>query len=573
MSSGIWCHEKLSPVGQQMWDALAVTAEDDFFIFAKHFCDLDLLEGYVHEPICRFMTAPVLGDKMLEASVAETDWIPADVPVVRGSMRGGDPFGEPFQRVTRLSNPPRKRQLIRVPRGAFKTSLVGAYILWLLRRDQNKSAMVMAADDDASSKILYYCDRHIRSNPKLKHYWRMNEWISPGDTWTVMRKFIATRTVNRANDPSIWATSPGSVKAGPHPDLIFIDDIVNEKVLKSDEALEKVNSAYDQLSPMLMDDAIVWVLGTPWTLMDLYESLERRKVSETQFMFDIYTRDVINPDGTFWWKERMSEEFLKSKWIEAREANPPKPWMFWSQFRMKPSTEAEQSLALEKINWVMQDEVDKMMPSLRRIGGVDPADEKIGSGDWALWAWGTTADRHYWDLWLDKCSAKADMAGQIVKFAVQWSLEVLLIENTVISRRLIPDIREKLRECGSRCVIVEVEPHSQSKVYRIAEVENGFGGVMAQGRLHLRDANYAAKNELRTFPGGTYTYDGLDIASYVTAWVAANAFYPRKREAEAVEMPLPPEIAAAHADARQALENRDAGMQYMIGHEIYAEAS
>lgn len=552
----VWDYRKLSPAGKAMWDGVAFSAEDNFFIWAKHICDLDWLEGYIHEPLCRFMSAPVLGSSMPDALIAETDWIPTDAPIERGHMKAGDPFGDPFNRQTRLSDPPKLRQLINICRGSFKTSLVGAFILWLLRRDVNKSVMVMAADDDAANKILGYCNRHIETNPKMAWFWGMNKW--PGhDQWTIGRKFIATRTVNRANDPSIWSTSPGSIKAGPHPDYVFIDDIINEKVLESDEALVKANNAFDYISPMLMETSMLWVLGTPWTMADLYYSLMRRSLgTKKDYMFDIYIRDVLNPDGTFWWPERMSEKFLKSKWIEAQESSPPKPWLFWSQYRMQPVTEAENSLMLEKIDWVMQDEVDKMMPKLRKLGGVDPADEKASSGSWALWAFGTDSDKGFWDLDLQKCSAKHDMVSEIVRFAVLWHLEVLIIENTVISRRLIDSVREKLRERGVRCAVVTVEPHSMSKSRRIMEVENGFGGVMAQGRLHLRDNNHNIKMELRTFPGGTYTYDGLDIGSYITAWAASNGFYPRKTT-PVVRSTLDPWLAKHRAECMAALAERD----------------
>ena len=553
-----WDYEKLTTAERIWWDSIAEAAENDFYAWQKYICDLDRTVGYIHEPMCRFMTAPVLGDAMWPASIAEVDWVDSGERVKRGAMRGGDPFGEPFNRMTRLSTPARKRQLLRLPRGSYKTSLVAALILWLLRRDVNKSVMVMAADDDASGKILAYCDRHIRSNPKMAHYWRMNEWIA--EPWTVMRKFIATRTSNRANDPSMWATSPGSVKAGPHPDYVIIDDIINEKTIKSDEAMEKANAAFDNLSPMLTKDSIVWVTGTPWNALDLYASLERRKLNKKDHMFDVYTRDSMNPDGTFWFKELLSEDFLTSKWIEAQESAPPRPFLYWSQFRMQPVTEAEQSLMLEKIDWVMQDEVDKVYKTCRRIGGVDPADEKASSGAWALWAWGTDANKHFWDVDLQKFSAKQDMVTVIARFAVKYNMEVLIIENTVISRRLIADLREKLREMGSRCAIIEVEPHSMNKARRIMEVENGFGGVMSQGRLHLRDNNQPIKNELRTFPGGAYTYDALDIASYITAWVSANRFYPRPLQPLEDPKPMTLDqrtVANYHESCDAALKRRD----------------
>lgn len=560
--SAVWNYETLTAGEKIWWDNLAVAAESDPYVFGKYFLEKDKLQDNIHWPWFRFAVAPFVGHPNKdEFPLCRNDWEDdGKLKVERKSMKEGDPLGPPYRRETRMAYNPRKRQLHELPRGCFKSTFFLEILpTWLGIRDNNISIMLVGRNDKRSILGLNAIDQHISSNPKLIHYWGTDKWRSESDRWTVETKFIGTRTRVR-QDPSFWATSLVSLKPGYHPDIVVLDDLLDLDVIKSDELMEKANTFFDLLSPMLTPESVVYVVGTVWSKYDLYDSIEKRKTSNGEAMFDCYIRDAMNPDGTPWWKERMGEEYLHEKYNEAVEGN--NAWVFFSQQRMQPITEAEDSLALDKVRWITEAELLKVLPTLRRVGGVDPADEKVGSsGSWAFWAMGTDYNKELWDIEAQKCSAKSDMVDYIVKFVERNRLEVLMIENTVISRRLIPTVEEKLRDKGIKCAVVTVEPHSVNKIRRISEQQyGGIGVAMAQGRLHIRDTNYPFKREVEMFPGGMYTYDLLDIGSYITSWVASNGFYPRKPHETVEGKPLSLDeriLQRYHESCDEALKRRD----------------
>ena len=558
MSQEVWCYEKLSKLNQQMWDAMAREVEaGNLYVLNKFFLDKTLYSPIIHDQFGRFIMAPVLGAYNPNGIVCDTDYDDSLPTVMRGLMRSGDPLGGPYRYETRISSPPKLRQVIEMPRDTFKSTTLEGLIVMLLLRDPNCAIMVAGRDSDRANAMLGAVEQHIDANPKLIHYWRTDQWHElakrRGLTWTIERKYSGARSVNR-QDPSMYASSLGSCKPGNHFDYVILDDLIDNAVVASDELSGKVDEMFDLIAPMLGPRSIMWVVGTRWARLDLYESLELQKNSKGEFVYDCYIRDSVLPNGRLWWPERKSEDVLLTAWDAANRTG--QPWQYWSQQRMQPISEAEQSLMLDKIVWETKPCNYKNM---KVMVGIDPADEdgRDNSGSWAIWAMAADHNRHFHDLDLTKARIKGDRAmGEAIRMVREYNAGVVIIENTVISRRFITAFEERLISEGLRnTAVVKVEHHGQSKSKRVMNVENAIGMMMAQERLHLRDGNNIIKNELRTFPAGNYTYDELDIGAYMTAWASANSYFPRKPEVAATS--INPVLARHRAQMEAALAERD----------------
>lgn len=536
----VWSYAKLSPLQRQLWDAMARAVEDgDLYTLAKYFLDKDLFEPRIHQLLGAFIMAPVIGKYDTSKLLYPTDYDTSQPTIQRGTMKGGDPLGSPYYYVTRISDPPSKRQLLLLARDTFKSTYMEALIIMLLIRDPNIAILVMGNDESKAKAIAGAVEQHMAANPKLDHYWKTRSWQQVakerGLTWTIEKKTIGARTVNR-QDPSIQISSLGALKPGPHFDVAIVDDLINEKTVASDADSATVNTTFDLMESMLGPQSVQFVIGTRWGKYDLYESLENHKTTKGAYRYDVYGRDSVLPNGQLWFPERKSEEVLLDKWESALRVG--QPWIYWSQQRMQPITEAEKGLQLEKIHWFpgVCQTCGKQHAVPARVNTaivVDPADDEAkGTGAWAIWAIAADCDKHFWDVDLTKARIKGDNAlDETIRMIKAHRARACIVENTVIARRFITALEARLVAEGLGNVpVIRVEHHGQSKATRIMSVENSMGMVMAQERLYLRDLNHIIKVELGTFPGGNYTYDALDAGSYMTAWCSdpRNHFFPIK---------------------------------------------
>lgn len=559
----VWDYSKLPPLGKMTWDAMSRAVEaGDLYVLAKFFLGKDLFEPRVHQPLGRFIMAPLLGKYSTDGMLHKSDYDESEPAIPRGTMRGGDPLGAPFYYTTRMSNPPSRRQLLLLPRASFKSTYMEALVIMALLRDNNASVLIMGNDEDKAKDISNAVEQHITSNPKLIHYWHTDTWKSlareRGLTWTIEKKVIGVRSVTR-QDASIIVSSLGALKPGKHVDLAILDDLINERTIASDVDSANVDKTVDLIEHMLDEKSVEYIIGTRWGKLDLYESLETHQTTGGKYRYDVYGRDDVLPSGRLWFPEQHSEEMLLDKWESALRVG--QPWIFWSQRRMQPISETDKGLALDKIDWY----TNKPPSPLNVAVVIDPADEDArGSGAWAIWALGVDSDRGFWDIDLTKARIKGENAmDEAMRMVKAYNAKVVIIENTVIARRFISAFEERLvtENLGS-VPVIKVEHHGVNKAARIMSVENSLGAVMAQGRVHFRESNHIIRVELRTFPGGHYTYDALDAGSYMTAWCSdpRNHFFPRRKSEAVAEKPMTLDeriLSNYHTSCDDALKRRD----------------
>jgi len=142
------------------------------------------------------------------------------------------------------------RKLLFMSRKSFKTSCVsvGDPIFDLIN-DPNDTLLILAQERGYAMTILGQIKRQMEENEELiaingrdfKMSWGWKEW----------EIFVNGRTDWVSKEPSIATAGIDSVKAGPHPRKIILDDPETEDNTSSLEACEKLLENYRMLSPML----------------------------------------------------------------------------------------------------------------------------------------------------------------------------------------------------------------------------------------------------------------------------------------------------------------------------------
>jgi len=152
---------------------------------------------------------------------------------------------------------------------------------------------------------------------------------------------------------SIYANSFGTSLVGRHPHIIVLDDIIDQKVIYSDQLNQKaIRKFFSDVYPMITDvgeDKKIIIIGTAQREDDLYQSLPEDFHSETYRAFidqdetiplepvlfsaeklNKVKRDISEKHGeSFWLKEYMNMPFtamgeiIKPEWIKTYTTLPP----------------------------------------------------------------------------------------------------------------------------------------------------------------------------------------------------------------------------------------------------------
>lgn len=536
-----------SPDLQDSLDVLKALSWNDFFIFSRYVLNYDRLSERVHGPFCQFIARPLLNA-----------W---DIPPPPKELYGVGETGEDFAgewltdepHITRGAG--LRRQVIIMPRGSFKTTIVSICLpLWILIHRPDWKIMIASLSRDESTRLINIIKQHLQSNKRLSYIaggkcydsekvrQGKNRWAAWEVDFALMRQLSET--------PSLWATSVDSYKPGRHPHVAIYDDILDQNIVSSELELQRVVEFHNYSQAPLSEPAIVYTVGTFYGEFDLYHQLLEKRYEK---IVGAYVRSSYLPDGTLWWPEGLSEEVLESK----RAVLPP--WVFASQFRSIVVPRRDRVFRLEDIDFF---NIGAAPPreKMKVVCMIDPADVRAqGDSSWAIAIVGIDENQHFWDL--DSVKARANAAqitAEAIKKIKDWRADVILVESTGFSRSYIDaTLKPALVQMGIHVPLVEVSPGGRSKQYRIADVENGFGAIVQNRRFHMRDDNWAGKNELVGFPDATKSFDWLDAVAYVLSWAGAQRFYPRFSSEEHDNSTKDPVVREFNLMCQKALRRRD----------------
>jgi hypothetical protein len=156
-----------------------------------------------------------------------------------------------------------RRQLILVPRGHFKTSLLNiAFIIWLVIRDPNiRVLMVMHNLDMAKAK-----GRKLKAIMRGKAMRTYFPELIPTDKAKMgtTTEWSVVRTAEHAEE-TVTLAGVATGTTGGHYDVIIIDDGVDIKASGSEQVMANAVNFLEALDPLLeSEDSLIAVIGTLW---------------------------------------------------------------------------------------------------------------------------------------------------------------------------------------------------------------------------------------------------------------------------------------------------------------------
>jgi intein/homing endonuclease/phage terminase large subunit-like protein len=187
-----------------------------------------------------------------------------------------------------------------------------AFPLWKLATCPGSIGFIFSGTQPQAIRILGDIKDEIESNPRLT-------WLQPqikrGVQWS-------STCIQCSNGSRIYARGFGTKVRGAHPDWIVVDDGLNDETIYSETVrLKQIDYFYSAISNMLIPGGQLIVVGTPFTVQDLYASLAKN----TEYVFRKFP--ALDDAGNPLWPDRYSTEALAAKRREVQSVRFTREFM------------------------------------------------------------------------------------------------------------------------------------------------------------------------------------------------------------------------------------------------------
>lgn len=214
--------------------------------------------------------------------------------------------------------------LILVPRLHLKTTWVKLKIAQLILLNPNIRIGLFSITDKLVQHELKDIAR-ILSTPILRRLFGSQVLPEPGNNFKNWERMTATElTVKRDHslgkipqEPQVFAAGLGTHIVGFHFDRAFMDDIIDDRVVRSPSLMDQAVDWWQYMVPILEVDAITTMTGTPYHYSDLYAKIRRERQFGKIFVRSCREKAVINnievlrPIYSTWFTEKDLQRYEK----------------------------------------------------------------------------------------------------------------------------------------------------------------------------------------------------------------------------------------------------------------------
>lgn len=381
-------------------------------------------------------------------------------------------------------------------RGSGKSTLVGVFCAWLLRRDPDLRILVLAAETSLARKLVRNTKRIIERHPDCGG-------MKPArpDQWAA-EHFTVNRDAE-LRDPSMLARGMEANVTGTRADVVICDDVEVPKTCATAHLRETLRERLHELDYILVPGGTVLYLGTPHSYFSIYADAPRAELDEQAPFLAGYRRlelPLLDATGASRWPARFTADLI----AELRLRHGPN--RFNSQMLLQPVNDGAGRLDPDRLRRY-DDELDyrqgngaaRLYLGGRRLISAsaywDPAYGAPDAGDGSVVAAVFTDEAgHYWlhaihyleydPRQLEQVDEATQQCRQVVDFADRFYLPSVAVETNGIGRLLPGMLRLAMDERHVACAVVAHHSH-QAKAARILEA---FDAALAAGRLHVHEA-------------------------------------------------------------------------------------
>lgn len=374
------------------------------------------------------------------------------------------------------------------PRAHAKSTIITiTYTLATILFRQRKYVIIVADTETQAALFLGQIKQILCDSTEIHKLFGLNI----GEKGLVFEKETETDMIVRFKDNTCFRIVAkgaeqklrGMLWDGQRPDLILIDDLMNEELVANKERRDKLRRwMYGSLIPCRSRNGIVRFVGTPMNLDDPLESLMPRENSRNTVVEDlkIYPKKRIGmwtavkyrahtkDFSKLLWPARNTKEYFEELRQEFTERGIPE--VYSCEYLCNPVddsiryfrkndflTMTEEDTKLDKVYYITVDlaisEADRADYSAFLVGGMDSKGQ----------------------LHIVNCIRERLPADEIVEtlFTLQkiYNPIVVGIEDTQISKAIGPYLNRSMMERGIYLNIYPLKPYRQDKIQRARSIQ------------------------------------------------------------------------------------------------------
>lgn len=171
-----------------------------------------------------------------------------------------------------------KRGVIMMSRGASKTFCLATYIIWCMGHDPSYRAAIVSSTQEQALKVLKLIRESIETNPMVQLVFpRLIRSPNKFDSWSSER--ITIMRPPGTKDPTLVAYGAFGAIRGSRLKAVFIDDILSEENVATDDSRKKIIQWVDASVLQTLDtkgDTKAFLIGTPLHPQDILHEAKGR---------------------------------------------------------------------------------------------------------------------------------------------------------------------------------------------------------------------------------------------------------------------------------------------------------
>lgn len=434
-----------------------------------------------------------------------------------------------------------RRLLLTVFRDAGKSTIVGLFCCWILRRAPDLRILVLSAEHNLACKMTRAIRRIIERHPATAGLLPDSH-----ESWT--QDQLTVRRVLVQRDPSVLARGIGANITGSRADVIICDDVEVPNTSGTPHKRRELRDKLREISFILVPGGSQVYVGTPHTYYSIYGRIAHVEIGEDRpFLHDFRQLNIpiVDSQGQSAWPERFTAAEIERLRLEVG------PTRFRSQMLLEPTRSDDIRLDPDRLQPYALPLSGPHGAGVRglRIGrravvatmaAWDPAYARPESGDGsAIAAVMLDNEGHYWLHAMEYLDPHRDRPPELdeatyscrlaIAFARRLHVGRMLVETNGVGRFLPSILRKEIRAQGGGLTVLENHV-SLAKDRRILEA---FDPLLAARRLHVHEAIWGTPfiEEMREWrAGGKHRDDGLDaVAACILAMPARIGESPVSR--------------------------------------------
>lgn len=371
--------------------------------------------------------------------------------------------------------------LFLMPRLTFKTSLISALCIYAMLLDYIEIGRIDIcivlgrSTTKLAEATLYGIKTEIERNPVLQS--AFGNLRALFDKWTDEQITCSVRD-GGIREPTIDTTGLNTSKTGAHPDLVILDDLVNEQNYESAAEMQRARLLVTAYYPIIERWGSLLVVGTRWGDNDVYgwaiDQDERRREAGSKVRWDYYITGAYTDEAGQ--QVRFPSVLPETRIQELRDTIEPKLFAAW--ILNKARAEGENIFTIAQIRYadivytggpfaeIELLDTDRNAPLLRRFGKrvplavimlVDPAPTVGPRSDFTgVNVVGFDPDRNWWALYAAEVKKlPTERLNLILFLARKYEPTLLALENADMDA---PLLQERMREMGLQTRVVSFNP-------------------------------------------------------------------------------------------------------------------